>query len=125
MVPVGLLQTSLDCHASVGTRTLTTAIISDFVSLLLQAVGGAMVSLADDYDFEQEGLHVMQSGLIFQVASLLVFVALCALFAWTCRQKSTVLDQRFAELRSLPRFHFFLWCMLIQFSLPLPDDFSQ
>ena len=122
---MGLTRNAL-LIAMVGRRRLYAYdITSDFVSLLLQAVGGAMVSLADDYDFEQTGLHVMQSGLIFQVASLLVFVALCALFAWACRQKSTELDQRFAELRSLPRFRFFLWCTLIPFSSLLSDNFRH
>ena len=59
---------------------------SDFVALLLQAGGGTMVSMAEDFDFEEKGLRVMQAGLCFQVLSLLVFVSLCALFAWKCRR---------------------------------------
>ncbi|KAK1752590.1 RTA1 like protein-domain-containing protein [Echria macrotheca] len=71
----------------------------DFISLLFQAGGGAIVSIADDADFARIGLRLMQTGLSFQVASLLVFVALCGFFALSCRRHPDQLDPRFASIR--------------------------
>jgi uncharacterized membrane protein YkvI len=82
---------------------------SDFFSLLLQAGGGVMVTMANDFSFEEKGIHVMQAGLILQVASLLIFIALCGLFAWTCRRRKNELDERFTTLRNTKRFRVFLW----------------
>jgi RTA1 like protein len=68
-----------------------------------------MVNMANDYSFSQKGLHVMQAGLAFQVASLLFFVLLCAIFAGSCYGKRQQLDEQFAWLRAKKRFRAFLW----------------
>jgi len=68
-----------------------------------------MVTMANDLSFEEKGIHVMQAGLILQVASLLVFIALCGLFAWTCRSRKNEMDERFVSLRNTRRFRVFLW----------------
>ncbi|KAK3389366.1 putative RTA1 domain protein [Podospora didyma] len=96
-------------------------IICDFISLVLQAGGGTIVSMADNQAFGDIGLHIMQAGLSFQVASLLVFAALCGLFANACRRRRDERDPNFAELRRLRRFRFFLWSKfpLQQLSEPL------
>jgi RTA1 like protein len=76
-----------------------------------------MVSMADDFSFEQKGLHVMQAGLVFQVASLLLFMFLCAVFARSSYKRRDKLDERFVSLRASKRFRVFLWCEC--FYLPL------
>lgn len=64
-------------------RTYTLLFIScDFLSLLLQAAGGAIASIADTRSLEQTGINIMIAGLAFQVVSLVLFVALCSEFAW-------------------------------------------
>lgn len=82
---------------------------SDFISLLLQAGGGTIVTLADDQAVNDIGLHVAEAGLSFQVLSLLVFTTLCGLFALACYRHHDQLDPRFKELRASRRFRFFLW----------------
>ncbi|KAI0021783.1 RTA1 like protein-domain-containing protein [Xylariomycetidae sp. FL0641] len=54
----------------------------DVVSLVLQAVGGAVASVADTPDQSDLGVDIMIAGLAFQVFSLVVFVLLCADFAF-------------------------------------------
>lgn len=91
----------------------------DFISLVLQAAGGAIVSMSDDKATSDIGLRIMQAGLIFQVVSLLVFVALCAVFfvrVWQCRKNGDIrgqLNAGFADLRESRRFRFFLWAFSI------------
>lgn len=82
---------------------------SDIISLALQAGGGAIVSSSDDADMSLIGLRLMQIGLAFQVASLVVFVVLCSMFAYACRQHPGQRDLRFTDLRARPYFRFFLW----------------
>jgi RTA1 like protein len=50
----------------------------DPVSLILQATGCAIASLADPTDQKQSdlGVHIMVAGLAFQVFSLMLFMAL-------------------------------------------------
>jgi hypothetical protein len=82
-----------------------------------------MVTMANDFIFEEKGIHVMQAGLILQVVSLLVFIALCGIFAWTCRLKKNELGERFASLRNTKRFWVFLWGE--QWSLPLNFEIKR
>lgn len=66
-------------------RTYTIVfIICDLVSLLLQASGGAVTSIADadQADLSQAGINTMIAGLSSQVVSLAIFMALCLDFAW-------------------------------------------
>ena len=64
--------------------------------------------MADNKSFADIGLHIMEAGLSFQVASLLVFIVFCTLFALKCWHRREELDPRFADLRKLGRFCFFL-----------------
>jgi hypothetical protein len=82
---------------------------SDFISLILQAGGGTIVSMADNKEFGDMGLHIMQAGLAFQVASLLGFILLCCHFAHACHRRRDEQNPRLAKLRALRRFRFFLW----------------
>ncbi|KAL4996672.1 RTA1 like protein-domain-containing protein [Aspergillus recurvatus] len=60
----------------------------DVVALVLQSIGGAMTSTADDADGRQMGLNIMIAGLAFQVAALTLFIALAVEFAWRLRRRS-------------------------------------
>ncbi|KAH8821434.1 putative RTA1 domain protein [Xylogone sp. PMI_703] len=62
-------------------------IISDFISLCLQAGGGACSVIADSYSFEEFGIHLMLAGLCLQVFSLALVLLLGAAFAYNCRRK--------------------------------------
>ncbi|KAK3367408.1 putative RTA1 domain protein [Lasiosphaeria ovina] len=60
-------------------RTYTLIFVAcDFISLLLQAAGGAMASMADTKVSEDTGIHIMVAGLAFQVASMALFMGLAA-----------------------------------------------
>ncbi|KAK9240692.1 RTA1 like protein-domain-containing protein [Lipomyces kononenkoae] len=81
----------------------------DFISLLLQAIGGAIASTANDYNTTQMGINIMIGGLSFQVFSLTLFVVLCGDFAfrlWRNRQSWNVSHQQLFESVI---FRCFLW----------------
>lgn len=59
----------------------------DFLSLLLQAIGGAVADTADSGSALQDtGINIMIAGLVLQVVGLGVFLLVCADFAWRCRR---------------------------------------
>lgn len=108
-------------------RTYTiTFVTCDFISLLLQAAGGAIASSANTASSNQLGVNIMIAGLSFQVASLLLFILLCAEFGWRVRQHPHETDPRFASVRSTKMFKAFLIskCMCIPDlqSLTLPSS---
>lgn len=51
---------------------------ADIISLVLQAAGGAIAATSDTTAGTNNGVNIMIAGLGFQVASLVVFSALCA-----------------------------------------------
>jgi len=68
-----------------------TFITCDFISLVLQAVGGAIASIADPTDKATQdlGVHIMVAGLAFQVFSLALFMVLWGEFIvrmWRCEE---------------------------------------
>jgi hypothetical protein len=66
----------------------------DFISLVLQATGGGMASVAThNGENPQKGNNIMIAGLAFQVATMLVFILLAADFAWRTYQGRTALGQ--------------------------------
>jgi hypothetical protein len=68
-------------------RTYTIIFMSnDFVSLLLQAAGGAIAAVATTRSFGNEGRYIMIAGLAFQVLSLAVFMVLWADFVVALRR---------------------------------------
>ncbi|KIW83722.1 hypothetical protein Z517_02968 [Fonsecaea pedrosoi CBS 271.37] len=90
-------------------RTIACIFVAcDFVSLLLQAAGGAIASTADDDKSNQLGINVMIAGLASQVVSLAIFVAICGHFAWKVFKNPTKLSSEHARLRRTPRFKGFL-----------------
>jgi hypothetical protein len=96
-------------------RTYTlTFIICDFISLVLQAAGGAIADQAADAVEEDMGVHIMVAGLSLQVASLILFAALCAEFAWRLR----INKESSPSVKSL-QFKIFLYCKSLCLLLPI------
>ncbi|KAF7714258.1 Uncharacterized protein PECH_008930 [Penicillium ucsense] len=70
-------------------KTYTIVFVTcDLVSLILQAAGGAITSMAksNQNGLAQNGINIMIAGLSFQVASLALFMGLCLDFAWEVRK---------------------------------------
>jgi hypothetical protein len=90
-------------------------IVCDFLSLVLQATGGGMASVATHQNRSAAtGNHIMLSGLCFQVFTLLVFILLSLDFAFKTYRRVSVLgkdealDPRHEKLRRSRRFRAFL-----------------
>lgn len=88
-------------------------ITSDIISLILQAAGGALAASGDDLDMKQTGVNVMIAGLVFQVASLAVFMGLCGDFWWSVRRSAGgyggVAVDEFSRLKGRGMFKAFPW----------------
>jgi hypothetical protein len=83
-------------------------IACDFLSLVLQAAGGALASLANTKSQEQTGVHIMIAGLSTQVASTFAFICICCQLAWSVRRNSFKVNPNSRSLRESPKFQFFL-----------------
>ncbi|KAF2011578.1 RTA1-domain-containing protein [Aaosphaeria arxii CBS 175.79] len=68
----------------------------DVVSLVLQAVGGAMSCLASNKDDVQVGVDISLAGLVFQVVTITCFCALFADYLVSCKRSGiwTTIDRR-------------------------------
>ncbi|CAD6442374.1 b366ed3b-f2fa-4df4-aca4-f86e63795736 [Sclerotinia trifoliorum] len=80
----------------------------DIISLVLQAVGGAIASLADTIDQSDLGKNIMLAGLAFQVFSLILFTILCTDFAWRVHRAKGFWNARYVDLVSSLLFKSFL-----------------
>ncbi len=93
-------------------RTYTITFMScDFVSLILQSIGGGITSTASDKSSSDAGLHIMVAGLAFQVFSLVVFMVLCLDFAWCVKRVHDAKEERFESLRRTGAFILFNYGM--------------
>ncbi|KAJ9610485.1 phospholipid-translocating ATPase rsb1 [Cladophialophora chaetospira] len=79
-------------------------VFCDFISLLLQAAGGAIASTSDDDASNQTGVNVMIAGLASQVISLVIFASICGHFAWRVLKNPSRLNHAFLSLRMSRRF---------------------
>ena len=87
-------------------RTYTIVFIAcDLISLILQAAGGG---LANSSKTQNTGTHIMVAGLSFQVASLLLFIALASYFAWRARGRKHEWSLDHVEIRESRFFKAFL-----------------
>lgn len=59
-----------------------TFVAFDFLSLVLQGMGGGIASTADTRTTRKRGVNIMIGGLALQVASLILFMVLSLEFAW-------------------------------------------
>ena len=81
-------------------------VVGDLLALSLQGAGGGMAVVPEVSDM---GVDVMIAGLSFQVLSLVVFVLVCADFAWRVhRGVGGAQNPEFAHLRSQRKWHGFL-----------------
>ena len=82
----------------------------DFLSLLLQAIGGGMASVAsNNHESPETGDNIMVAGLSFQVFTLAVFILICIDFGIrTMRNPEQPGAAQHASLRSSPKFKGFL-----------------
>lgn len=89
----------------------------DFFSLVLQGAGGGIASTAASANKSpQPGTNVMLAGLGFQVFTLVIFIILCAEYAWRVMQRvksGGQLDPVHAKLRQSKRFRGFLAALAI------------
>ncbi|RHZ58029.1 hypothetical protein CDV55_100580 [Aspergillus turcosus] len=85
-------------------------VLCDFLSLVLQAAGGAITSTADNDqpDLRQTGINIMIAGLASQVASLGIFLCLCADFAWRVYKNPDKLDPSMHHIRKTLKWKAFL-----------------
>lgn len=90
-------------------KTYTIVFVTfDFISLLLQAVGGALSSQNDQHLLDI-GVDIMIAGLAFQVFSLACFGLAAAYFEYQVRsRKDEPRNPAFASLRSKRRFQYYL-----------------
>lgn len=66
---------------------------SDFFSLVLQALGGGIADTSDPgTQLRKIGIDIMIAGLILQVISLVVYLAVCADLALRCLRHRSQLD---------------------------------
>jgi hypothetical protein len=95
-------------HSRFSPKTISlTFMTSDFIALVLQALGGALADTATTRNGEQMGTHIMVAGLSFQVFCLLVFIVLCVEFAWNVRRERGVAKSWGSERG----FKAFLWSL--------------
>ncbi|KAI8905399.1 putative RTA1 domain protein [Powellomyces hirtus] len=90
-------------------RTYTIVfIICDFISLVLQSIGGAIASIADTKEFSDVGVNIMIAGLVSQVVSLALFMACWAELAFKLRKTpETEKNPAFSSLRASRAFSAF------------------
>ncbi|KAK3389578.1 putative RTA1 domain protein [Podospora didyma] len=122
---VVLYNTEKDAEVSrLKPRTYTLIFVAcDFASLLLQAAGGAIASMADTTSTEDAGIHIMVAGLAFQVASIALFMGLAGEVGWRILQvgkskpavagdvTGTALFKRFLIALTLATIFIFIRCV--------------
>ncbi|KAJ5263775.1 RTA1 domain protein [Penicillium angulare] len=97
-------------------RTYTTIFVScDLLSLILQAVGGALASQGQDGDTSTSdtGVNIMIAGLAFQVFSLLIFMVLASEFALRVRNSPKSENDDFTSLRQSSKWKMFIFCLAL------------
>lgn len=84
----------------------------DLLSLILQALGGAIASTSNTVSGKNLGKNIMVGGLAFQVASLTLFAICCTEFGLRVRQNRNYWNPNFHGLVNSLKFKLFLWSML-------------
>ena len=87
--------------------------VSDFVALVLQGAGGGIAATAagKSESQAQAGINIMIAGLVWQVASLLLFALACGDFAWRVRKGKGegLASSSFLDLRDSAKWKGFLY----------------
>lgn len=87
--------------------------VSDFLSLLLQAIGGAIADTSDTNADGQIGIDIMIAGLMLQSISLAVFLIVIADFAWRCSKGVLNMDSDKQRIRHRSVFKAFTASILL------------
>lgn len=91
-------------------RAITIIFIScDFLSLVLQAAGGALTSLDISESMGQAGINIMIAGLATQVASTTAFCGICLQIMFRVFERPGLVNQNSLAMRMRLKFRFFLW----------------
>ncbi|KAJ5641544.1 hypothetical protein N7490_005544 [Penicillium lividum] len=87
----------------------------DVISLVLQAAGGAIASIATEsqVSLQQTGVNVMIAGLAFQVFSLFLFIVLASDFALRVRKNPKSEVDEFVGLRQSWKWKIFIYCLAL------------
>ncbi|KAF2106755.1 RTA1 like protein-domain-containing protein [Lophiotrema nucula] len=91
----------------------------DLLSLVLQAIGGALAATAKTSNGSTTGKNVMVAGLICQVISMFFFLTIWGDFALRSRRArisgalSRTAPSLYADLRSTRTFQFFQWSLFV------------
>lgn len=80
----------------------------DSLSIIMQAIGGAISSATDSMAILDVGTNIMIAGLVFQVFTLLVFGLFAADYAFACYHHRSQLNPATTALRDTWRFRFFI-----------------
>ena len=86
---------------------------SDFLSLVLQAVGGAIADTASTHSFRQVGVDIMIAGLFLQALSLAVFLLVFVDFSWRCRSGTLDASPAKQQIRQSGMFKVFTASLLL------------
>ena len=98
-------------------KTITIIFVSfDFLSLVLQAAGGAMASISNTQSGTQTGINIMIAGLSTQVASTTAFIFVCLAIIWAVRKHPERVNQSTSQYRKRLYFRLFLSGMSYPFS---------
>ncbi|CAF0880546.1 unnamed protein product [Didymodactylos carnosus] len=63
-------------------------VICDVISLVIQAIGGGMAAVAENMSTSTDlGTHIMVGGIVFQMASMALYVLFGLEFAWRATKK--------------------------------------
>ena len=97
----------------------------DCMSLVLQAVGGALAADDNTSSEENTGVNIMIAGLSTQVASTSVFAVVCTQMFFTIRRNPHLVNPNSVALRRSYMFQFFLYgksgptlaCLFIKLTL--------
>ena len=91
-------------------RAITTIFIGcDFLSLVLQAAGGAVTSLAISESLTQTGINIMIAGLSTQVVSTTAFCCVCLQMMFRAYRRPDLVNPNSSTLRMRLKFRLFLW----------------
>lgn len=87
----------------------------DLLALVLQAIGGGMAATANDSVGSRRGVDIMIAGLISQVVTMVLFLAIWLDFVLRTRRAkrtgtlSHTQPVLYSRLRSTKRFQYFQW----------------
>jgi hypothetical protein len=90
----------------------------DLLALILQGIGGGMAATAKDSKGSRSGVNIMIAGLVSQVITMSLFLALWGDFAFRTRRAkisgslSRTQPPLYDHLRSTKDFMFFQWALL-------------